>query len=170
MPELTMSSLSEMTAPGSLRSSQQITNADVRPAAITDLLIVASDPKVRSHVEGLFHRFGWSLASLSSRAAPIDFATDNLAAVALCEEELPDGAWKDIAHTFNSQPYSPSLIVIAEDKFILSAVTQNGGFDVLTWPFNQADVLWAVASAWHAWMTSYEKLYGLSSSIKDVAS
>lgn len=165
MAELTMSFHSEMTAPGSLRSSQQITEVDVGRAAVTDIVTVASDPKVHAQIGALFRRFGWCLAPLRSGAAAINFTSDNLAAVALCEEKLPDGTWRDLAAAFNAQPYSPSLIVIAEDKSLVSEVAQQGGFDVLTRPFNQADVLWAVASAWHAWMTKYERLHELSSRV-----
>lgn len=173
MPELTLSSLSELTALGSVRNPQQITNANARPRrhapAITDVMTVTSDPKVHAHMEGLFHRFGWSVALVSSGAAAVAFAKNNLAAVALCSEDLPDGTWKDVARAFHARPYSPVLIVIGEDKSILSQVTQMGGFDVLTQPFNQTDVLWAVASAWHAWMTAYEELYELSSRLEEVA-
>ena len=165
MPELTLSSLSELTALGSTPNPRQIINANIRfrkhVPAITDVMIVTPDPKVHAHLEKLFVRFGWSVAPLSSRAAAVDFATDNFAAVALCEEELPDGTWQDVARAFNARPYSPHLIVLSEDKSILREVMQTGGFDILTRPYDDTEVLWAVASAWHSWMTAYEKLYDL---------
>lgn len=172
MPELTLSSLSKLTALA--RNPRQIKTASVWPRqhvpAITDVMTVSSDPRVRSDLEGLFHRFGWSVASLNSVAAAVSFATNHLAAVALCSEELPDGTWKDVVRAFSGRPYSPFLIVIGKDRSILSEVMRTGGFDVLTRPFNRADVLWPVASAWHAWMTAYEKVHELSPRIEEAAS
>jgi hypothetical protein len=80
------------------------------------------------------------------------FLQENKAAVAVCEEVLPDGSWRDAMAGLTSVPHAPSLIVIGDDPAIVRDVITLGGFDALIRPLRESDVVWSVASAWHAWM------------------
>lgn len=164
MPELTLSSYSDMTGLTSVRNPRTaFETVNVRPsrhpAEVTDVLIITPEPKLQAYIGNLFRRFGWSVSSLSSMAAAVDFVAHNRTAVVLSEERLPDGSWREVAEALELELCSPALIVLARDKSILSDVTALGGFDVLVAPLNESDVLWAVASAWHAWMSHYERVH-----------
>jgi hypothetical protein len=43
------------------------------------------------------------------------------------------------------------LIVIGDDPAIAQEVVALGGFDLLVRPLRESDIVWSVASAWHAW-------------------
>ena len=81
------------------------------------------------------------------------FLRQHEAAVAIFEESLPGGAWQDAARTLRSLPNPPVFVVIGSDRALLDEVLAAGGFDILMRPLRESDVVWAVASAWHEWIT-----------------
>ena len=100
----------------------------------------------------LFQRSSGAIARTRPVAEGISFARANLAAVAICDDFLPDGRWYDAAAAFSSLPDPPVLVVIGDDPAIVQEVGALGGFDALVRPLRESDVIWSVASAWHAWM------------------
>ena len=90
----------------------------------------------------------------------VSFLKNNRAAVALCEESLPDGFWHETAVALSSMPDAPALIVISNDSSLVHEVLALGGFDVLVRPLREPDVVWTIASAWHAWMKRFEGTKG----------
>jgi hypothetical protein len=70
----------------------------------------------------------------------------------VCEESLPDGFWHDSAVALSSLPDAPALVVVSDDDSLVHEVLALGGFDVLVRPLRKSDVVWTIASAWHAWM------------------
>ena len=158
MPELTLSSLSEFTV---LRADPELCDVETALehqhfANVTDLLIATPDQDARAQLENLFREYDWRVQSLHSCAAAREFLMNNLTAVAVCAEEFPDGSWTELGNAAH-QAHSPALIVIAENRSALLDVMNAGGFDIITLPFQREDVLWSIASAWHAWMTRYEQ-------------
>jgi DNA-binding NtrC family response regulator len=128
------------------------------PLHVTDILTIGANHMLDRHLVGIFQRFGWRIANRPSRAAAIEFLRKNKAAVALCQELLPDGTWRDAANQFESIPDAPALIVIGQDTAILDEALASGGVDILKWPLHETEVVWTVASAWHQWMKRFEIL------------
>lgn len=107
-------------------------------------------------MSGLFQRFGWTVRLSMTLEDAIDFLQEHKAAVAICEETLPDGTWRDAARILNSFPNAPMVVVIGSDRALLDEVLALGGFDVLTRPLRESEVIWTVASAWHQWMKRFQ--------------
>ena len=72
------------------------------------------------------------------------------ALVIFCESSLPDGTWKDILESIASFEKPPSLVVTSRlaDESLWSEVLNLGGYDVLSKPFIQEDVLRVLTSVW----------------------
>jgi len=60
----------------------------------------------------------------------------------ICEQDLPDGSWKDILDAIATESDPPSLIVtsrLADDR-LWAEVLNLGGYDVLAQPFDREEV------------------------------
>lgn len=128
----------------------------LQPSGATDIVTISGNPTLGVYLSGLFQKSGWTIARTRTCADGVSFVRDNRAAVAVCEETLPDGCWYDAAAALNSLPDAPALIVIGDDPAIAQEVEALGGFDALVRPLREAEVVWSIASAWHAWMRRRE--------------
>lgn len=122
-----------------------------QPGSAAEILTISDNPTLALYLSGLFEQCGWTIARTHSCGAGLSFLRENRAAVAVCEEVLPDGSWQDAAAALGSLPDAPALVVVGEDEALGREVSALGGFDVLVRPLRQSDVVWTIASAWHAW-------------------
>ncbi len=127
-----------------------------RLSGVTDILTIGANPTPVVYLSGLFQRFGWTVRPLMSLEDAVEFLQEHNAAVAIFEDALPDGTWQDAATILNSFPNAPMFVVIGSDRTLLDEVLAVGGFDVLTRPLRESDVVWTVASAWHQWMKRFQ--------------
>jgi len=128
----------------------------LQPSRATDIVTISANPTLGVYLSGLFQKSGWTIARTRTCADGLSFLRDKRAAVAVCEETLPDGWWYDAATPLNSLPDAPALIVIGDDPAISHEVMALGGFDALIRPLRESEVVWSIASAWHAWMKRRE--------------
>ncbi len=126
------------------------------PDGAADVLTISDNPTLGVYLAGLFQQTGWKIAHTRSCAAGMAFARDHGAAVVVCEEILPDGAWDDAAAALAELPHPPALIVVGGDQGLPREVAAAGGFDALVRPLREADVMWTIASAWHGWVKHLE--------------
>ncbi len=127
-----------------------------QPSRAVDILTISDNPTLSVYLSGLFQEPGWTIARARTCAAGAAFVRDNRAAVAVCEEALPDGFWYDAAVALSSVREAPALVVIGDDQSLVREVLALGGFDALVRPLRESDVVWTIASAWHAWMKRFE--------------
>lgn len=121
-----------------------------------DLLTVGPNLTLAAYLSALFQPSGWTIVRTLDIAAGLDFLRTNPTAVAVFEEVLPSGDWRDAAAAFASILDAPSLIVVGDDHSLTPEVLGAGGFDALIRPLRESDVVWTVASAWHAWIKRHE--------------
>jgi DNA-binding response OmpR family regulator len=120
-----------------------------------DILTIGDNPTLSVYLSGLFQKSGWTIAHARTCEAGLSFLRDNRAAVAVCEESLPDAFWHDAAAALTSVPNAPALVVVSDDQSLVHEVLALGGFDVLVRPLRESDVVWSIASAWHVWMNRF---------------
>lgn len=96
-----------------------------------------------------------TIASTRTCETGVAFLKTNQAAVAVCEESLPDGFWHDAAAALTSVPNAPALVVVSDHQLLVQDILALGGFDVLVRPLRESDVVWTIASAWHVWMKRF---------------
>ncbi|MCC7236932.1 MAG: hypothetical protein IT163_16605 [Bryobacterales bacterium] len=149
------------SAPSKIGRTQPM--ASLRPAALQpherpEIDIVAiGNVTLSLYISGLFQNLGWTTASAATCAAGEALLRPGGTAVVICEETLPDGTWLDIAGLLETVPDPPALIVVGDIRALEHEVTAQGGFDVLASPLRESEVMWSVASAWHAWMQRGEE-------------
>lgn len=70
----------------------------------------------------------------------------------VCDRDLPDGSWKDLASVLRAVPDPPLLFVAcSHPRGLWFDVIQSGGFDVVLKPFARGEVTWALTTAWCHW-------------------
>lgn len=73
-------------------------------------------------------------------------------AAVVCDEDLPDGCWKDLASALRMVPDPPLLFVACSNpRGLWFDVVRAGGFDVVLKPFDRREVTWALTVAWSHW-------------------
>jgi CheY-like chemotaxis protein len=88
-----------------------------------------------------------TLAALRQRRIPI----------VLCDGDENPLAWREILQATQGLSAPPCVIVasrVADDR-LWAEVLNSGGFDVLSKPFTQADVIRVIHSAWVHWRNRY---------------
>jgi hypothetical protein len=138
-----------------------------RPSAVADVLSIGANPTVTIYLSGLFEKFGWTVHRAANLEQTGEFLQMNRAAVAICEEALPDAEWQDAFWALNAVADAPMFVLIGDDMALLDEVLALGGFDVLTRPLREAEVIWTVASAWHQWMKRLKNADGGGSRCSD---
>ncbi|MCC7175355.1 MAG: hypothetical protein IT159_09175 [Bryobacterales bacterium] len=126
------------------------------PAVVTDVLSVGDNATLHVYLSDLFQRLRWVVGYDMSFGEALHSIRHTPTAVIVCEEHLPDGSWRSWVNKLRSVPDAPELIVVGDDRSLRSEVLELGGFDTLMRPLREADVVWAVASAWHQWRKRFE--------------
>ena len=121
-----------------------------------DILTISDNSTLNIYLSGLFEQSGWIIVRRRTCAAGVSFLRDNRTALAVCDESLPDGFWHDAAMMLSSLPDAPGLIVIGDDEALAQEVQGLRGLGTVVQPLRESDVLWTIASAWHAWMKRRE--------------
>jgi DNA-binding NtrC family response regulator len=128
------------------------------PAA-APILTCGLDSGLHRFYESLFDGFGFTVVRAGSRAEAIESLAARAAPVLICAANLSDGNWRDLLLSLRSLRLPPALIVAGETS-IWNDVLEAGGFDVLSAPTQQDEVIWTVTAAWHDWMNRTESLRG----------
>ncbi|MCW5980211.1 MAG: response regulator [Bryobacteraceae bacterium] len=73
--------------------------------------------------------------------------------VLVCERELPDGDWKKLLERVSCLPASPLVVVTSRnaDDSLWAEVLNLGAYDVLSKPFDRAEVTRIISLAWLHW-------------------
>jgi len=128
-----------------------------RPVRLSSLAISPSVEDL-SFLESKFKEAHWrlytagtyreALAELSKKRVPMVFS----------ECQLPDGNWKDVLSRLAAMHERPRLIVFSRnvDDRLWAEVLNLGGFDLLEAPFREAELVFAIGSAWLDWKSEQE--------------
>ena len=84
-------------------------------------------------------------------------AMDKLkASVIFCDRDIPGKGWRETVEKLASSPYRACIILVSGvvDTYLWNEVVRMGGYDVLSKPLREADVVRAVRLAWSYWNSS----------------
>lgn len=125
------------------------------PAADEIVTVLAVSPTEEDYrsLQHVFSHSNWQMDRVRTCSEARDFLREHLMPVVVCEDQLPDGNWKDILAEAAAQPTPPRLIVTSQlaDDRLWSEVLDLGGYDVLGKPFNIGEVVRIVSLAWRQW-------------------
>lgn len=101
----------------------------------------------------IFSHSNWVLITARSLREARRILDSKTFPVVICEQELPDGDWKDLFAAMAGQEDSPVLVVSSRtaDDRLWAEVLNLGGCDVLAKPFEAKEVVWTVRMAWNDW-------------------
>jgi CheY-like chemotaxis protein len=130
------------------------------PTGITDVLAIGEEATVFRPVQLALRPTGWAVAHTSSPEAAVAYLCSNVAAVAVAEAELAGNDWSTLVSCLRRTTDAPEVILLTSTEVPLEDALRAGAFDVVQRPFDHSDLLWAVATAWHNWMTRRERGFG----------
>ena len=65
----------------------------------------------------------------------------------ICEEQLPDGNYREVLRALSTSDPSVRLLVLIQDASKYSEVVRQGVFDAIVTPLRRVDAQWAVIRA-----------------------
>jgi DNA-binding response OmpR family regulator len=125
-------------------------------SAIDTIHILSISPDANDHISlgSIFGHSRWMQLKANNlfTARALLLQRENISVI-LCEADLKTGTWMDILKHIRAMSHPPSLIVtsrLADDR-LWSIVLNEGGWDLLSKPFDYREVLRCVKSAWEHW-------------------
>jgi DNA-binding NtrC family response regulator len=130
------------------------------PAGITDVLTIGEEATVFRPVQRALRPTGWAVTHAENLGAAMAWLESNVAPVVVTEADLPDHDWRTAVSRLRDLADAPKVVLITWDELPLGDALSCGAFDLLRRPVDQSDLLWAVATAWHDWMTRRQQHSG----------
>ncbi len=126
----------------------------ISPADKT-VAVLAVSPYEEDHacLRTIFAHSNWQISTARSCREAIEFLQKNRMAVLVSERDLPDGNWKSLLEALAQLPYPPLLVVTSRDAddSLWAEVLNLGAYDVLSKPFDRAEVTRIISLAWLHW-------------------
>ena len=126
--------------------------------AQTAALLVSGVGEDHEFLGRVFSQQGWHLHKTRTLESAMDLLSRNSVPVVMTERDLPLGNWKDVLAATQQLPQAPLLIVTDRlaDEYLWAEVLNLGGYDVLSQPFQVAELLWVFGNAWRIRATGHE--------------
>ena len=119
---------------------------------LTLIGLVASEGD-RRLLAGICSRNGWHLLFADTREEA-QAASDKLKApVILCDRDLPGKGWRETVEDLAASPHRTCILLLSGvvDTYLWHEVVRTGGYDVLSKPLREDEVVRAVRLAWSYW-------------------
>lgn len=122
-------------------TEQNLSSSSPGSANITVLAVASSKDDLRS-LQDILEAERWKVNTAQSCGEALRAMADETPAVVACENQLPDGDWKDLFNLLNSLGDPPPVVVMSRnaDENLWAEVLNLGGYDVLAKPFERAEV------------------------------
>ena len=142
-----------MLAKGHFTSDRLPSIAGIDSEAVIGLAISPFEEDL-SFFRRMFDDAGWKLLTARTRREAVADLSHGPIAVVVCEHHLIDGNWKDVLSHLASILNPPRLIVVSHrsDDELWTEVLNMGGFDLLSAPLQEVEVVHAVGLAVFDWV------------------
>jgi FixJ family two-component response regulator len=76
--------------------------------------------------------------------------------IIIWDRDLTSEDWRDVVHTLAALPQKPCVFLLSRvvDDYLWNEVVRVGGYDVLSKPLKEVEVLRAVRLAWSYWAST----------------
>ena len=131
----------------------------VHPIAIIGMMTSDDDRRLLTAV---CNRNAWRLL-LADTCEEGRAALDRLKApVILCDRDLPGKGWRETVEGLASSPHRACIILVSAvvDAYLWDEVVRTGGYDVVTKPLREDEVVGAVRLAWSYWNSASRTVPG----------
>jgi DNA-binding response OmpR family regulator len=129
-----------------------------RPVRLSALAVSPSIEDV-AFLEDRFKEAHWKLYIARTYREALSELSRIRVPVVLCECQLPDGNWKDVLSGLAPMLEPTRLIVFSRnaDDRLWAEVLNLGASDLLTTPFHEPELVFAIGSAWLHWEGEQER-------------
>jgi DNA-binding response OmpR family regulator len=148
-----------MPAKGFFTHDRSTSTAENNSQAVIGLAISPFDEDL-SFLQGMFQDAGWKLLTANTKRQAMAELKREQITVVICERHLIDGNWKDVLSALAAILNPPRLVVVsrlADDELWLE-VLNMGGFDLISAPLQEVEVIHAVGSALLDWMGAQRQM------------
>jgi DNA-binding NtrC family response regulator len=107
-------------------------------------------------LRSIFSRTRWRLIEATTIDSALKQLQQTAAGIVVCDAKLPDGTWKDLRRRVAGFRTRPLVVVSgwhASDSLWAEALNE-GAYDVLSKPFDKAEVIRILSLAWLQWRDS----------------
>lgn len=123
-------------------------------ASVTIVALVVEDQD-RKLVADISRRHQWDVHFADTCEDALEASNELVVPVILCDRDLPGTEWRDVVRSLASCPHRACVILISRvlDDYLWDEVGRKGGYDVLSKPLQEVDVVRAVKLASSYWNT-----------------
>ncbi len=123
------------------------------PETAVKVLVLTPFDEDYAYLRNSFHQTNWKVDRARSCAEAIELLTSSGYAAMVCEQNLPDGTWREMLEAIEVLPGGPVLIVAsrAPDDTLWAEVLNLGGYDVLAKPFDRREIVRVLSQSWRHW-------------------
>ena len=134
-------------------AQDRLTSAENGREAVIGLAISPFDEDL-SFLQGIFQDAGWKLLMANTKKQAVAELKREQITVVICERHLIDGNWKDVLSALAAILNPPRLVVVSRlaDDALWTEVVNMGGFDLISAPLREVEVVHALGSAVLDWM------------------
>jgi DNA-binding response OmpR family regulator len=123
------------------QNAQEIPTRAPGSGNITVLAVSPSQDDLTS-LRDILESERWTVRTVQSCREAVHVMEREVPAVVTCENQLPDGDWKDLFRLATSLQDPPPVVVVSRnaDETLWAEVLNLGGYDVLAKPFERTEV------------------------------
>ena len=124
--------------------------ADEARLTIVALLVEHQD---RELLASICRRHGWDVHFASTCTDASDAANRLKAPLIFCDRDLPGTDWRDLVQVLAASPHGACVVLVSRvvDAYLWNEVGHKGGYDVLSKPLHEVDVVRVVKLGWSYW-------------------
>lgn len=102
------------------------------------------------------HRHRWDVRFAGTCADASDAANRLKAPLVFCDRDLPGTDWRDLVHVLAAPPHNACVVLVSRvtDAYLWDEVVHKGGYDLLSKPLQEVDVVRVVKLGWSYWNTT----------------
>ena len=117
------------------------------------IVALVSSDEDRTLMAAICHRHQWNVHFATTCGEAAETARRLKAPVILCDRDLPGLQWRDVVQVLATSSHGACVILLSKvlDDYLRDEVGIQGGFDVLSKPLREDDVIRAIKLAWSYW-------------------
>ena len=129
---------------------------DGPPAVLIAIVALVVDEQDRGLLAGVAARNQWAVHFADTCTQAWTVLNQRKAPIILCDRRLPGSDWRDVVYRMALSPHHACAILLSHvvDDYLWNEVIRVGGYDVLSTPLREDDLVRSVRLAWSYWNTA----------------
>ena len=121
------------------------------------ILLASARTEDARGLEALLEGTAWNLIQTADCASALAALRRELYPIVLCDRDVTADPWQQAVKELSAAHAGTCVILLSPvaDRYLFNEVVQNGGFDVLTRPFEKRRLLAALDFAYTHWKTEW---------------